>query len=281
MSNTNQIPTRLEPDNMPDTIQLVAIDMDGTLLNSQHQLSPGNEVALRRALAAGVKIIFATGKTRTSAVPIIEKLKLDTPGVYSQGLVITHGDGSILYERTLAAALAHKMAAFAQAANCSMVAYSGPDIVTSVRDEYTDVFINYHEPAPIAYGSWTAVFAARPVNKFIIVSTKERIDQIRPQLEQTIGQEATIVQALDYMVEILPPGASKGDGLRRVLAHLQIDPARVMALGDGENDVEMLQLAGLGVAMGNAMPAAKKAADVVTATNDEDGVAQALARFLR
>lgn len=281
MSNTNQIPARLEPDNMPDTIQLVAIDMDGTLLNSQHQLSPGNEVALRRALAAGVKIIFATGKTRTSAVPIIEKLKLDTPGVYSQGLVITHGDGSILYERTLAAALAHKMAAFAQAANCSMVAYSGPDIVTSVRDEYTDVFINYHEPAPIAYGSWTAVFAARPVNKFIIVSTKERIDQIRPQLEQTIGQEATIVQALDYMVEILPPGASKGDGLRRVLAHLQIDPARVMALGDGENDVEMLQLAGLGVAMGNAMPAAKKAADVVTATNDEDGVAQALARFLR
>lgn len=281
MSNTNQIPARLEPDNMPDTIQLVAIDMDGTLLNSQHQLSPGNEVALRRALAAGVKIIFATGKTRTSAVPIIEKLKLDTPGVYSQGLVITHGDGSILYERTLAAALAHKMAAFAQEANCSMVAYSGPDIVTSVRDQYTDVFINYHEPAPIAYGSWTAVFTARPVNKFIIVSTKERIDQIRPQLEQTIGQEATIVQALDYMVEILPPGASKGDGLRRVLAHLQIDPARVMALGDGENDVEMLQLAGLGVAMGNAMPAAKKAADVVTATNDEDGVAQALARFLR
>jgi Cof subfamily protein (haloacid dehalogenase superfamily) len=172
------------------------------------------------------------------------------------------------------------VAAFAQAATCSMVAYSGPDIVTSVRDQYTDVFINYHEPAPIAYGSWTAVFAARPVNKFIIVSTKERIDQIRPQLEQTIGQEATIVQALDYMVEILPPGASKGDGLRRVLAHLQIDPARVMALGDGENDVEMLQLAGLGVAMGNAMPAAQQAADVITATNDEDGVAQALARFL-
>ncbi len=280
MSNTNHNQAGPKPAPRLDTIQLVAIDMDGTLLNSQHQLSPGNEAALCRALENGVKIVFATGKTRTSAVPIIEKLKLDTPGVYRQGLVITHGDGSILYERTLAAVLAHKVAAFAQAVNCSMVAYSGPDIVTSVRDQYTDVFINYHEPAPIAYGSWTAVFTARRVNKFIIVSTKERIDQIRPQLEQTIGQEATIVQALDYMVEILPPGASKGDGLRRVLAHLQIDPAQVMALGDGENDVEMLQLAGLGVAMGNGMPAAKKAADVVTATNDEDGVAQALARFL-
>lgn len=264
---------------MTNTIQLVAIDMDGTLLNSQHQLSPGNEVALRRALAHGIKIVFATGKTRTSAVPIIDKLKLDTPGVYSQGLVVYDGDGSVLYERTLADSLARKVANFATEANCSMVAYSGADIVTSVRDAYTDVFIKYHEPAPIAYGSWTAVFAARSINKFIIVSTREHIDQIRPRLEQAIGHEATIVQALDYMVEILPPGASKGDGLRRVLAHLQVDPAQVMAIGDGENDVEMLEIAGVGVAMGNAMPAARQVADVVTGTNDEDGVAQALARL--
>ena len=69
-------------------IKLIAVDMDGTLLNSQHQLSPGNEAALRQAMAAGVKIIFATGKTRTSAVPLIEKLGLDTPGVYSQGLIV-------------------------------------------------------------------------------------------------------------------------------------------------------------------------------------------------
>jgi Cof subfamily protein (haloacid dehalogenase superfamily) len=265
---------------MTNTIQLVAIDMDGTLLNSRHQLSPGNEAALRRAQEAGIQIVFATGKTRTSAIPIIDKLKLATPGVYSQGLVVYDGDGSILYERRLAGSLARKVADFVQEANCSMVAYSGDDIVTSVRDAYTDVFIKYHEPAPIAYGSWTAVFAARPINKFIIVSTRERIDQIRPRLEQAIGHEATIVQALDYMVEILPPGASKGDGLRRVLAHLQVDPAQVMAIGDGENDVEMLALAGVGVAMGNAMPAARQAADLVTGTNDEDGVAQALARFL-
>lgn len=263
------------------SIRLVAIDMDGTLLNSQHQLSPTNEAALRQAMAAGVTIVFATGKTRKSAVPIIDKLGLDTPGVYSQGLVVYKGDGSVLYERTLKRPLAHQVATFATNVNCSMVAYSGGDIVTNVRDQFTDVFINYHEPEPIAYGSWTAVFQARPVNKFIMVSTKERIDQIRPQLEAAIGQQATIVQALDYMVEILPAGASKGDGLRRVLAYLSIDPGQVMAIGDGENDVEMLQLAGLGIAMGNAMPAARQAADALTGTNDEDGVAQALTHHLR
>ncbi|MCA9981890.1 MAG: HAD-IIB family hydrolase, partial [Anaerolineales bacterium] len=131
---------------MTRQFDVVAIDMDGTLLSSQHTLSAGNEAALRRALKAGVQIIFATGKTRTSAVPIIEKLGLETPGVYSQGLVIYHGDGSVLYERTLDEALAHKVAALAEAANISMVAYSGANIVTSVRDAFTDVFIRYHEP---------------------------------------------------------------------------------------------------------------------------------------
>lgn len=261
-------------------IKLIAVDMDGTLLNSQHQLSPGNEAALRQAMAAGVKIIFATGKTRTSAVPLIEKLGLDTPGVYSQGLIVYHGDGSILYERRLEDSLARRIVAFAEAEQCAMVAYSGADIVTNVRDEFTDALIKYHEPVPRAYGSWDAVFAARAVNKFIMISTKERIDDLRPRLEKVIGREATIVQALDYMVEILPPQTSKGDGLRRVLDYLHIDPAHVLAIGDGENDVEMIQLAGVGVAMGNAMPAAQAVADYIVGTNDEDGVAQALGMFL-
>ncbi len=265
---------------MTSNIKLIALDIDGTLLNSQHQLSPSNEAALRRAMDAGVKIVLATGKTRTSAVPLIAKLGLETPGVYNQGVVVYAGDGSILYEQILARPLAQRVVDVATAVSCSMVAYARGNIVTNVRDEYTDVFIKYHEPTPIAYGSWDALFQARAVNKFIMVSTKERIDHIRPQLQQAIGHEATIVQALDYMVEILPLGASKGDGLRRVLSHLQIDPAHILAMGDGENDVEMLQLAGLGVAMGNAMPSAKAAADAVTGTNDEDGVAQALARFL-
>lgn len=261
-------------------IKLIAVDMDGTLLNSQHELSPRNEAALRQAMAAGVKVVFATGKTRTSAVPLIEKLGLDTPGVYSQGLAVYHADGSLLYERLLENALAQRIVAFAEAEQCAMVAYSGADIVTNVRDEFTDALIKYHEPAPLEYGSWEALFAARAVSKFIMISTKERINDLRPRLEKVIGREATIVQALDYMVEILPPGASKGDGVQRVLDYLQIDPAHVLAIGDGENDVEMIRLAGVGVAMGNAMPAAQAAAEYIVGTNDEDGVAQALALFL-
>lgn len=261
-------------------IQLVALDMDGTLLNSQHEISPHNEAVLAELHRRGIKIVFATGKTRHSAVPIIEKLQLQTPGVYVQGLLIANADGSIRYQRTLERPLAEEVAQLATEFNCSMVAYAGNRIITDRRNEQTDVFIRYHEPVPEAYGSWAKAFDDTAVNKFIMVSTKERIDEIRPQLEAQINGRATIVQALDYMLEILPHGASKGDGVRRLLDDLNISAAQMLAIGDGENDVEMLQMAGIGVAMANGMPSAKAVADYITLSNDEDGVAVAIERFM-
>ena len=261
-------------------IKIVAIDMDGTLLNSNHTLSATNEQTLGKLKQYGLKILFATGKTRHSAVPVIEKLNIETPGVYVQGLLIVNGDGSIRYQRTLKRPLAEEVAQIAQEMNCSMVAYAGNRIVTNIRDEYTDVFIKYHEPTPEPFGTWRNLFDQTEVNKFIMVSTKERIDKIRPLLETQISGRATIVQALDYMVEILPLGASKGDGVRRVLEDLDIPAAQMLAIGDGENDVEMLRMAGIGVAMGNGMASAKEAADYLTGTNDEDGVTQAIERFI-
>lgn len=261
-------------------IKIVALDMDGTLLNSQHQLSPRNEAALAELHRRGIPIVFATGKTRHSAVPIIERLGLKTPGVYVQGLLIANADGSVRYQRTLDQDLAEEIAQFAAEMDCAMVAYAGNRIITDQRNELTDIFIRYHEPTPEPYGSWEAAFAATPVNKFIIISTRAGIDQMRPQLEARVNGRATVVQALDYMVEILPHGASKGDGVRRLLEELNIDPQNMLAIGDGENDIEMLQMAGIGVAMGNAMPSARAAADYITTTNDEDGVAAAIERFV-
>lgn len=261
-------------------IKLVAIDLDGTLMNSQHQLSAENEAALRELLAQGCQIMLATGKTRHSAVPIIQKLGLTTPGVFMQGLLIVGADGETLYERTLENELAHEVAELAETWSCSMVGYANNGLITNVRDAFTDVFIHYHEPTPIAYGTWTAALAHTAVNKYIMVNPPKRIDEIRPWLEERIHGRATIVQALPNMVEILPPGASKGDGVARALALLDIPPSQMLAIGDGENDVEMLQMAAIGVAMGNGMAQAKAVADFITATNDENGVAQALRRFV-
>jgi Cof subfamily protein (haloacid dehalogenase superfamily) len=103
---------------------------------------------------------------------------------------------------------------------------------------------------------------------------------MRDKLSDMVGDTAVVVQAIPSSIEVLPPGASKGAGVARLLEDLGIAWANVLAIGDGENDIEMLQAAGIGVAMGNANELVKETADYVTNSNIEDGVAQALNRFI-
>lgn len=261
-------------------IELIAVDLDGTLLNSQHQLTPRTVDALRRAIAQGVHVVLATGKTRYSALEAIRQLELTTPGVYLQGLIITNADGSVRHQRTLDADTVRDVAGYAREHDISLVAYTGGEIVTEKRTPYTDVLIRFHEPTPQQVASLDAVVQEQPIHKLILIDDEQRIRDVRETLTGRFDGRATFVQALSDMLEILPPGASKGAGLRTLLHDLGISPEHVMAIGDGENDVEMLRLAGLGVAVGNAMPAARAAADVVVASNDADGVAEAVERFV-
>lgn len=112
------------------------------------------------------------------------------------------------------------------------------------------------------------------------MAPEERITAIRPAAEITFSGRAALTTAIPGMLELLPSGASKGAGVQWLLDRLGVDPQRCMAIGDGENDVEMLKLCGLGVAVGNAGSAARSVADVVVASNDEDGVAQAIEQYV-
>ena len=116
--------------------------------------------------------------------------------------------------------------------------------------------------------------------KVIFMATEDKINSIRPQVEATFTGKAAITTAIPGMLELLPLGASKRAGVEYLLNRLGVEPSKVMAIGDGENDVEMLQLCGLGVAVGNAGAAARSVADVVVGSNDEDGVAEAIEQFV-
>lgn len=263
------------------SIRAIATDVDGTLLNNQHRLSPGNEHALRRAMAQGIQVIIATGKSRRSAEAVIEQLALDTPGVYVQGLVLTDGDGSIRHERTLPADVARQIDTLTSDDGYTLIAYSRDRIyMIRPREEWQQMLVRYHEPRAEVVESMAALLAERQVNKLVVFCEQEHIGAVREHLTCHVDGQASLVQAVPAMLEVMPPGASKGEGLKRLLDDLGIAPEHVMAIGDGENDVEMLRLAGIGVAVGNAMEAARAAADVVVATNEADGVAEAIERFV-
>lgn len=263
-------------------IKLVAVDVDGTLLNSKMELTERTEAALRKAIAQGVKVVLATGKTRNSTQRFIEKLALDTPGIYLQGLAICESDGTVKWQQTLNPSLTRQVITFAEDRGFTVIAYSGMRIlVRTVTDEIKEMMTKYHEPLPEAVGPLQNVLNDTPINKLMIVGEPRAIKGLRWNLNLQVGTAGRVVQAgLPQMLEVLPPNCSKGAALRMVLRDLHTPPENVLAIGDAENDIEMIQLAGIGVAMGHAAQSVKDAADEVVASNDEDGVAEALERFV-
>lgn len=268
---------------MSDQIRLIVVDIDGTLLNSRHELSARTEAALRAAMARGVQVMLATGKTRASALGIIAQLGLATPGIFTQGLTVYNGDGTLRSQTTLDPAIARRVITFAEDRGFDVVAYAGTQLLVRARTDGDAMLARYGEPAVQVVGPLQNILDSLPVNKVVLMNLSDvrRVRALRWQLTMQLDGTARMVQAnVPQMVEVLPPGVSKGTALKALLRDLNLEPQHVLALGDGENDIEMVRLAGVGVAMGNAEAHLKAAADHVVATNDNDGVAEAVERFV-
>lgn len=263
-------------------IRLIAIDIDGTLLNPQSELTARVEQAIRGALAQDIQIVLATGKSRSAALPFIEKLGIPSAGIFLQGLVLNDAQGKLLHQQTLDANLLLRVLTILEDRGFQAILYSGTRILVRRRSPETDaVLIPFHEPAPEAVGPLQNFVGTVPIHKLLIVGEPQAITALRWQLGHVAGTAGRLMQAgWPNMLELLPPGASKGAMLARLLADLQIPPSAVLAIGDAENDIEMIKLAGIGVAMGNAAAPVKEAASWVTASNSEDGVALALEKYL-
>ena len=268
---------------MTDSIELIVVDLDGTLLDAQHEMTERVVSALKAAHAKGVRVMLATGKTRRSALHIIDRLELNTPGIFVQGLVTHAADGSLLHQVTLDPSIVRQALTFAEDRGFSMIAYSGTQTYVRARDHNTNLVVEYGEPEPEVVGPLQNILDSTPINKLAAIYRPDprKVKALRWQLSMQINGSGRLVQpAVPEMLELLPPGGSKGSALKTLLSQLKIAPARMMAVGDGENDLEMLQMAGLGVAVANAESMVKDIADYVTTASYGDGVAEAIERFV-
>ncbi|KAM3332240.1 hypothetical protein ACQJBY_027817 [Aegilops geniculata] len=135
----------------------------------------------------------------------------------------------------------------------------------------------YHEPKAEIVSSIDQLLGTAEIQKLVFIGTSEGVSStLRPYWTKAIEERAGVLQSQPDMLELVPPATSKGTGVKILLDHLCISPDEVMAIGDGENDIEMLELASLGVALANGAEKTKAVANVIGATNDEDGVAQAI-----
>lgn len=266
---------------MVSTIKLVAVDIDGTLFNSRHKITPRTTQAIRRAHAQGILIVPATGRCPSVTQDIMARLGIVAPGVFLQGLLVLDANGKVFYEQLMTALTVRQVVAFARERGLTPLIYSGSRIIVEALTYYANLLTPYGEPAPeVITGPLENAPDKFPVHKMLLLDEPDRISKARLEIVEAMDGQASITQALAIAIEILPHGASKGAGLMHLLNALDIPPENAMAIGDGENDIEMLQMAGLGVAMGNASDLLKAVADAVVATNDQDGVAEALERFV-
>lgn len=263
-------------------IKLIAVDIDGTLYNNEHTISERNERALRAATQAGVQVVLATGKTRGAMESLLIKLDLHAPGIFSQGLLIYNPDGSIRHQQTLDTMIIRRVVTYAEDRGFVIMAYAGNRLLVKNSNPLTDRITQWGEPQPEAVGNLVNLLDDIPLQKLLIFGDDKRLKALRWQLERQLDGGASLVSGgVSGILEVLPPGASKGKALKTVLKELKINAENVLAIGDAENDVAMVKLAGVGVAVANADAKLKAVADYVVSSNDDDGVAEAIERFVK
>ncbi|XP_007012194.2 PREDICTED: uncharacterized protein LOC18588008 isoform X2 [Theobroma cacao] len=265
-------------------------DMDGTLLNSRSQVSLTNARALKEASSRGVKIVIATGKARPSAISVLQMVDLagkdgilseHSPGVFLQGLLVYGIKGREIFRRNLDPNVCREAGRYSLEHKVPLIAFCEDRCLTLFDHALVDTLHTvYHEPKAEIMPSVEHLVAAADIQKLIFFDTPEGIStNLRPYWSEATRDRASVVQAVPDMLEIVPLGTSKGSGVKMLLDHLGVNTKETMAIGDGENDVEMLELASLGIALSNGTEKTKSVADVIGPSNDEDGVADAIYRY--
>lgn len=255
--------------------QIIALDVDGTLLTSAHTLSPRVRRAVRAARERGIHIALATGKLLRSTATLVAELRLSGPQITCNGAVTIDAAGGAPLDFIALeppARWAALQALRAVAPDLGIAWYTPDAIYTDAPHGPLDVVLAaYHEP-PLRHAPALDASLPSPA-KFLITGSPERLAAVRAAVAPRLGESVQVIGTTPDFLEFMSPRANKGAALATVMRLLGAPREAVLALGDGENDLPLLAAAGRGVAMGNAVPALRARADAVTASNDADGVA--------
>ena len=272
-------------------ILCVLSDIDGTFITDDHKVNNDAVSTIKHLMGKGVSFFPATGRTRSSMLHVTNNALCslygssigNVPGVYAQGLSVCGADGQMIFERFLEPSIIARVTDYCMRNKLAVIAHAGERIICRQQCTLTDRLLTYSEPLPEVYSPGLdklESLAGLRVNKLNIIGDEADLQRIRPLVTELFSGEASITKAVPGLLEVLPLGASKGEGVLRLLKHYNIDPASTMAFGDGENDIEMMQAVGLSVAMENAKPALKSVCRATTLSNNENGVGIALHMLL-
>ena len=270
-------------------IQLIAIDLDGTLLRDDKSLSQENVEAIAEAIEQDIQVVICTGRT----LPSIQNLLSQLPeGNGDEYLILQNGaviqqlpDFNIIHETTLSQTDRQKIYdVFKEhrTDEVQIVAFDADHLYLVDDQEANETVVNDAKilSTPITKASFEEIMQLETLYKFIAFSETRYIDDYLSKIPQALYEDVHIVRSLPIAIEFIPKLANKANGLKVLLDELNIKAENIMTIGDELNDLEMVKLAGFGVAMANGHELVKEAADAITLTNNEAGVAHAIRKFV-
>lgn len=259
-------------------VRLVAIDVDGTLFNSKHELSQGNERAIRELINRGIHVVIATGKPYVTIAEIVARLGLTSPQITSEASIVTDPvTGRILQRTGVPFDLASQVVDIGLELNATIVVSAGDKTFAREMNEDVAYMLTYGDPVPELMDDLRQALHPLPTHLMMITYQKDALFlAAEERFRRELGAKLRIHRSVPYYLNFVNPDVSKGKTLRDVCQLLDVDLKETLVIGDSENDLTMFKAAGCAVAMGNSEERIKAQAHYVTDSNDQDGVAHAI-----
>lgn len=264
--------------------KIITLDLDGTLTNSKKEITPPTRQALIDIQKLGYKVILASGRPTNGIMPLALELDLDKYGSYilsfNGGRIINCKTMEVMYEKTLPQNIIPDLYEHAVKYNVGIITYDNESIIagTNINEymEYESKIVSM----PIKQVDNFAEYVDFPVVKCLISGDPQILVKIEEELKQKYHQYLNIFRSEPFFLEIMPKGIDKAHSLLKLLSSIGITEEEMICCGDGFNDISMIEVAGLGVAMENAQDKVKEAADYITLSNDDDGILHVINKFI-
>lgn len=264
--------------------KLIAVDLDGTLTNSKKEISPRNRYAMLEAQAKGKRVIITSGRHPIGVQPIADDLMLDRYGGYimsfNGGKIIDCATGRTLVSRNFPREYLGDIVSVLADFNVTIITWDDKKIYANNKvNDYTYVEKDVLKTDMVVVDDFVSSIKF-DINKILLAGEPDELDACQTVLRKRYDGLLDIYKSAPYFLELMPFGVSKGSMLAMLLPQLGIDREEVIAFGDHYNDMTMIGYAGMGVVMDNGEEEVKKIANYICESNDDDGVAKTIEKFI-
>ena len=265
--------------------KLLVLDVDGTLLSNEKEISKRTLASLLKVQQMGIRIALASGRPTYGLMPLAKILELGNYGgfivSYNGCQIINAQNGEILFERRINPEMLPYLEKKAHKNGFAILTYDDDTLLTdSPNNEHIRTEAKLNNLKIIKEEDFSIAIDFAPCKCMLVSDDEEALTGLEEHWKRRLNGTLDVFRSEPYFLEVVPCGIDKANTLGALLSHLNITREEVIAIGDGVCDVNMLQIAGLGIAMGHSQDSVKVCADYVTASNEEDGVAQAVEKMI-